>query len=65
MKETLKRALRTFFQAAVGYLSANAVVFFTAETAVDFDYIKSALTCLLVSSVAAGLAALMNLPKKL
>ena len=62
MKEMLKRAARTFFQAAVGYLSSNLVAVLTATDPADFNYIKSALTGLFVSAVAAGVAALMNLP---
>ena len=58
-KETLLRALRTFFQSALAYIAVNAVLcdFSEGQTA------KSALTGLTVSSVAAGLAAVMNLEK--
>ena len=57
-KETAKRMTRTFIQAAVAYIVANLAV-------VDFsegkDVIKSALIGLLVSAIAAGLSAAMNL----
>ncbi len=60
-KEPIKRAVRTFGQAAVGYIVANLVV-------VDFssgkDVVKSALIGLGVSALAAGLSAVMNLQKK-
>ena len=56
-KETLKRALRTFAQAAAGYIAANLILIdFT-----DLNLAKSALTGLAVSAIAAGLAAIMNL----
>lgn len=60
-KNTIKRALRTFVQTALGYLAVNvAVVDFSAEK----QLIKSALCGLGVSAVAAGLSAVMNLEKK-
>lgn len=59
-KETLKRALRTFFQTAIAYIAVNiAVIDFTEKEAV-----KSAVIGLVVSAIAAGLAAVMNLEKK-
>lgn len=59
-KETWRRALRTFIQAAVAYLAANLfVVDFTAEG----EVLTSALVGLVVSALAAGLAAVMNLEK--
>ena len=60
-KETAKRMLRTFGQAAVGYIIANlAVVDFSSGK----DIAKSALIGLCVSALAAGLSAVMNLQKK-
>ena len=60
-KETAKRMVRTFGQAAVGYIVANIAI-------VDFsngkDVAKSALIGLGVSACAAGLSAVMNLKKK-
>lgn len=57
-KETFKRVMRTFLQAAVAYIIANL-------TLVDFssgkDVAKSALIGLAVSAGAAGMAAVMNL----
>ena len=60
-KETLRRALRTFIQVAVSYIAANlCVVDFTAEG----EVLASALLGLVVSALAAGIAAVMNLEKK-
>lgn len=58
-KDTLIRALRTFLQAALGYAAANAAGLIEGD-----GVTKSALSAFLVASVAAGLAALMNLPAK-
>ena len=62
MKEVLLRSGRTFLQAAVGYLAANLVYVVSSDTS-DINYFKTALMGVLVSAVAAGLAAVMNLPK--
>ena len=57
-KNCVKRALRTFFQTAVGYLAVNvAVVDFSADKAA----LKSCLIGLGVSAVSAGISAVMNL----
>ena len=57
-KETLRRAGRTFLQAAIGYIAANiAFIDFTATE----DVFYSALIGLAVSAISAGVAALMNL----
>ena len=59
-KETWRRALRTFLQVVVAYIATNlCVVDFTAEG----EVLTSALIGLLVSALAAGLAAVMNLEK--
>ena len=55
-KECLRRAWRTFIQAAVAYITVNIVL-------IDFSVVKSAVTGLIVAAVAAGLAAVMNLSK--
>ena len=64
MSEMLKRAARTFVQAAAGYLSANLVVVFASGEVLNGDYIKTAVAGLLMSAVAAGLAAIMNMPRR-
>ena len=60
-RETIRRAVRTFFQAALGYIVTNL-------TLVTMGYenaeIKTALIGLFTAAVAAGLAAVMNLPGK-
>lgn len=59
-KETIVRAVRTFLQAAVGYVAANlALIEWTDETA-----LKKGVTALITAAVACGLAAIMNLPEK-
>jgi hypothetical protein len=58
MKNWLRRALRTALQTAVGYIAvAVPAVDWNADKAV----LKSVLTGIGVSAVAAGLAAAMNL----
>ena len=54
-REWLVRALRTFVQAAFGFAAANAVGVIGGE-----NVTRNALAALIVASVAAGLAALMN-----
>lgn len=59
-KDTLKRALRTFIQAALSYLIVSlAAVDFTKEG----EALKSLLLGSAVSALSAGLAAVMNLEK--
>lgn len=58
MKNWLKRALRTFLQAAVGFASANIVMYFTGVSEGEFS---SAFLGLVTSCIAAGLAAVMNM----
>jgi len=60
-KNTIKRALRTFMQAALAYFVINLpLVDFTSGK----EILKTAIIGLLVSSLSSGLAALMNLEKK-
>ena len=60
-KQTLNRALRTFIQTAIGYAAINIV-------AIDFSaskqVLKSALICLGVAAVSAGVSAVMNLEER-
>lgn len=61
MKESIYRAGRTFFQTAVGYLAVNvALIDFTSEK----QTLKSLLIGLLISSVSAGISAVMNVKKE-
>lgn len=60
-KNTVKRALRTFIQTAIGYILVNIVaVDFTASK----DILKSALIGLGVSAVSAGVSAVMNIDRR-
>lgn len=63
MREAIIRAARTFIQAAAGYIATN-LVYIVSSNSEDIDYLKTALAGLCVSAIAAGLAAIMNLPKK-
>lgn len=63
-KNTVKRALRTFFQAALGYLVAALGGGLTGLYDAEGKISRVAVGGLVVSAVAAGLAALMNLPEK-
>lgn len=63
-KNCLKRALRTFLQTALGYILANLALFLTGTDFANAEMWKSAVCGLLVSSVSAGLSAVMNLEKK-
>ena len=62
MKETILRAIRTFFQAFVGFLVVNLTS--GPWGATDGEMIAETLTALMASGVAAGLAAVMNMPKR-
>ena len=57
-RKTLNRALRTFLQTALGYVAVNIAVLDFSQSG---TVLKSALTGLAVSAVAAGLAAVMNM----
>ena len=61
-KEMIRRSLRTFIQAAVGYIATHLVFIASANTP-DYDYIKNAVIGIGVSAAAAGIAAVMNRPK--
>lgn len=57
MKTWIKRAIRTFAQTAVGYISVNiALIDFSADKSV----LKSCITGVCISAVSAGIAAVMN-----
>ncbi len=59
MKETVRRAARTFFQAALGYACANL-----AASAVGIVKGGDVLVAFIASALASGIAAVMNLPKR-
>lgn len=60
MKEMLKRAARTFFQTAVGYIATNLVCISSGIT--EIDKLPAVIIGVAISAVAAGLSALMNMP---
>ena len=62
MKETVRRAVRTFFQAAAGYIAANLAVA-ASGIASGSETVKSAVITFAAASVACGIAAVMNLPR--
>ena len=64
MKETIRRALRTFVQTAIGYIVTNIAILSDPETLQNTDILKTTIIGLIISSISAGLAAVMNLPKK-
>lgn len=60
-KETFKRVIRTFFESALAYITVNvALVDFSEEK----DVVRTAIICLCVSSLAAGISAVLNLEKR-
>ncbi len=63
MKETVRRALRTFFQAAAGYAAANLAAS-AAGIAKGGRAGGELFITFIASAVACGIAAVMNLPKK-
>ena len=63
MKEMLRRAARTFLQAAIGYVTANVAV--TASgIANGRESLRNTLITLGTAAIACGIAAVMNLPDK-
>lgn len=57
MKNWIKRAVRTFVQTAIGYISVNVVA---VDWTADRSVIKTAIIGVGVSAIAAGLAAVIN-----
>lgn len=57
MKTWIKRALRTFVQTAVGYISVSIM---TVDFSADRSAVRTALIGVAVSAAAAGMAAVMN-----
>ena len=55
-KEPVRRAIRTFVQAAAGYVAVNLVTMDLTTT--------NAVKGLIVSAIAAGIAAAMNIERK-
>jgi small-conductance mechanosensitive channel len=61
-KETFIRAGRTFLQAFIGYIATNLI--FNISFLSDPDVFTKWLIGLIGSAIAAGVAAVMNLPKR-
>lgn len=57
-KETARRMLRTFIQAAAGFLATTGISVFATN---DYNVSKNIIIGLIGSAVAAGMAAVMNL----
>ena len=62
--EWLRRAVRTFMQAVIGFIAANLVSYAAGVDFNDKAAIRAALVTLGGSALAAGVAALMNLNKE-
>ncbi len=62
LKEMLKRAGRTFLQAFIGFVAVNLTASFTGIT--DSEMLGETVVAFIASAVAAGIAAVMNMPKK-
>lgn len=57
MKNWIKRAVRTFIQTAIGYISVNIIA---VDWTADKSVVKTAIIGVSISAVAAGLAAVIN-----
>jgi hypothetical protein len=62
-KNCLKKALRTFLQATIGYIVTNVSLYFAGANFDNKDVVKNALIGLAIAAIAAGSAAVMNLEK--
>lgn len=60
-KTTIKRGIRTFFQTAVGYIATNIGAYICGIDFNDTGVIKSTVFGLIMASVSAGLATVMNI----
>lgn len=59
-EQTIKRALRTFFQSAVAYVMVNALCINYAEVK---GGLQNALIGLAISAMSAGIAGVMNMER--
>ena len=62
MKEMFRRAVRTFVEAALGYVTANVVMLMAGQS-FEKGAAVNALAALITASVASGIAAVLNMPK--
>lgn len=63
LKESAKRAFRTFIQVAGGYIVTNVGLLFAGVDFADGNAVKNVAIGLVVSAVSAGISAVMNLKK--
>lgn len=61
MKEVIKRVLRTFVQAAAGFVAANCIGYLSGMEGTAGD---NALLALITAAVASGICAVMNVPRR-
>ncbi|HBE13644.1 MAG TPA: hypothetical protein DCY74_05680 [Clostridiales bacterium] len=62
MQEWVRRALRTFLQAALGFIAANMMLYVTnMGDFSNFSVVRTSIIGLATSAVAAGIAAVMNM----
>ena len=64
MKETIRRAFRTFVQTELGYVVTNIAILSDTEILQNTDILKTTIIGLIISAISAGLATVMNLPKR-
>lgn len=62
-KNSLKKALRTFLQTAIGYIITNITLHLGGIDFADGDVIRNALIGLAIAAFSAGSAAVMNIEK--
>ena len=60
-RECTRRAMRTFFQSAAGYVAANLAAYMGGMEFTDATAMRSAILGVCASGIAAGIAAAMNL----
>ncbi len=61
MREVIKRAARTFLQAAAGFIAANCIGYLSGMEGTASD---NALLALITAAVASGICAVMNVPRR-
>jgi hypothetical protein len=60
-KNTIKKSVRTFIQAAVGYVVVNLATYAAGIDYNDSNAVKTVAIGLAIAAVSAGVAAVMNL----
>lgn len=62
-KTTIKKAVRTFIQTAIGYIVTNLAMFFSGIDYTDKNMLVNTGIGIAIAAVSAGAAAVMNLEK--